>query len=295
MNWEDGKLFLAVAREGKMLTAARKLGLNQATLSRRLSAFEAELQATLLVRGPSGCVLTDDGEALVIKLERAESAMLEGQALFNSTDTRPSGVVRIGAPDGFGVSYLTPRLSPLLDRYPDLRIELVAIPRSFSLSQREADLAIMVGRPEKGRLIARKLTSYSLGLYASKRYLEHHGVPPSEPPFTGHRVIGYVEDLLFSPSLDYASDYFGGTRAQLGISSAIAQMEAVKAGAGIGVLHDYLAVHEPELVRLASPVETRREYWLAYHESQKELRRLKVVSDYITGLVTSDKGWIVDA
>lgn len=294
MNWDDGKLFLAVAREGTMLGAARKLGLNQATLSRRIASFERELQATLLVRGPQGCVLTEDGESLLARLETAESALLEGQALFGRSSSKPSGVVRIGAPDGFGVSYLAPRLGPLLDHYPDLRVELVPVPRSFSLSQREADVAIMVGRPEKGRLIARKLVEYSLGLYAAKDYLTRAGVGSELSDLSAHRVIGYVEDLLFSPSLDYASDYFAGAPVQLGIATAVAQMEAVKAGVGIGVLHDYLAASDDGLVRLSSPVTTRREYWLAYHESQKDLRRLKVVTDYITKLVHEDDGWIVE-
>ncbi|WP_417249764.1 LysR family transcriptional regulator [Celeribacter sp.] len=292
MNWDDGRIFLAVVRAGTLLGAARAVGLNQATLSRRLSALEADLQTTLVVRGPSGCRVTEDGEALAARLERAESAVLEGQALFAADRTKPSGVVRIGAPDGFGVSYLSPRLAPLLDRYPDLRIELVPIPRSFSLSQREADLAIMVGRPQKGRLVARKLTEYSLGLYASRSYIARHGVPDAARDFEGHRVIGYVEDLLFSPSLDYAAEYFGGIAPQLGIASAVAQMQAVKAGAGIGVLHDYLALSEPDLVRLETPLSTRREYWLAYHETQRELRRLKAVVAYITELVSANRDWV---
>ncbi|WP_259783062.1 LysR family transcriptional regulator [Aestuariispira ectoiniformans] len=292
MDWDDGRIFLVVAREGQMLSAARKLGVNQTTLSRKISNLEADLQATLLVRGPGGCVLTEAGHALMAKLERAETAMLEGEALFQGGVEKLSGTVRVGAPDGFGVSFLAPRLTGLLDKYPDLKVELVPVPRSFSLSQREADIAIMVGRPKTGRLVIKKLTDYTLGLYASRSYLEEHGLPACIDDLKQHRLVGYVEDLIYSTLLNYASEVFQGAVQQLGISSAVGQLEAVRAGAGIGVLHDYLAKGDAGLVRLLEESTMQRSYWIAYHESQREIRRVQAVADHIGQVVRQHHNWV---
>ena len=244
-NWDDGRMFLAVARAGQMLAAARALGVNQATLSRRVAALEAALGAKLLVRRTHGSELTDAGAALMEALERVESELLAAQARLQGTDAAVAGVVRIGAPDGFGVAFLAPRLARLAERHPDLRVQLVPTPRGFSLSRREADIGVMVGRPDKGRLVVRKLTDYTLGLYASRAYLAAHPAPAEPADLAGHRLVGYVEDLIAVPALNYAAQFLRGWRSHFEISSAIGQLEAVRAGAGIGVLHDYLAGRDP--------------------------------------------------
>src|SRR5690606_33033448 len=132
--------------------------------------------------------------------------MLSAQASLGHIDTAVSGTVRIGAPDGFGVSFLAPRLGKLIARHPELKIQLVPVPRSFSLSQREADVAITIERPEQGRLVSGKLVDYSLGLYCSQAYAEESGVPDNVDALRGHRRIGYVDDLIFSPSLNFTGE-----------------------------------------------------------------------------------------
>lgn len=294
MNWEDARIFLSIAREGQLLAAGRRLGINQATLSRRLTHLETELQTTLVVRGPQGCALTSEGAALVAHLERAETAMVEGEALFTGGAARISGTVRIGAPDGFGVHFLSSRLRLLAARHPDLSIELVPVPRSFSLSQREADVAVLVGRPERGRAVISKLTEYSLGLFAAADYLAEMGRPETPEDLGRHRLVGYVEDLLYARSLDYAADFFGAFRPGIAISSALGQMQAVRSGAGIGVLHDYIAHAEPGLVRLMPDQSVLRSYWLAYHESLREIRRVQAVVNFIKSEVARSTGWIAE-
>ena len=294
MDWDDARIFLTVAREGQLSSAARRLGVNQTTLSRRLTALERDLQATLMLRGPQGCALTEEGQALMARLELAETAMQEAEGLFGAAQARVSGTVRIGAPDGFGVQFLAPRLGDLARRHPELRVELVPVPRAFSLSQREADLAILVGRPETGRAVASRLTEYSLGLYASARYLTAMGTPASPADLGRHRLIGYVEDLLAAPGLDYVAEFFGPHRPTLAISTALGQMEAVRAGAGIGVLHDYIAGRDPALIRVLPGLTVRRAYWLAYHESQRGLTRLQAVAGFIRQAVAREGGWVRD-
>ena len=283
-DWDDARMFLAVARAGQMLGAARALGVNQATLSRRMAALEAAFGAKLLARRTHGSELTDAGQTLLETLERVETEMLGVQARLQGAEAAAAGVVRIGAPDGFGVGFLAPRLARLAHRHPDLVVQLVPTPRGFSLSRREADLAVMVGRPEKGRLVARKLTDYTLGLYAAPAYLAAHPAPREAADLADHRLVGYVEDLIPVPALNYAIDFHRGWRSSVEITSAIGQVEAVRAGAGIGALHDYLA-EGPGLAPVLPELSVVRSYWLAMHENLRDVARVRVAAEFLIDTV----------
>ena len=249
---------------------------------------EQAVGTSLLIRRATGCELTDEGEALAASLERAEAEFLQAQSLFDHAGSDISGTVRIGAPDGFGVSFLAPRLARLAERHPDLTVQLVPVPQAFSLSKREADVAVMVGRPEQGRLIAQKLTDYTLGLYAARAYAERNGLPARTEDLRGHRLVGYVEDLIYSVSLNYATSFWSGWRSQIEISSASGQLEAVRAGAGIGVLHDYLASGRDDLVPVLPELSARRAYWIVHHESLRGLARIKAATAFLSESVKVD-------
>ena len=281
MNWDDVRVFLAVARTGQILAASRRLGLNHATLSRRLTALETALTTRLFIRRTNGCELTAEGEAFLSSAERMETEMMEVQARLGKTDTRVAGTVRIGAPDGFGVFFLAPRLGTLIERHPELKIQLVPVPRSFSLSQREADIAVTLERPEQGRLVSSKLVDYTLGLYASRSYAASHGVPSTVEELKTHRRIGYVEDLIFTPSLNFTGEIMRDWNASFEISSAIGQTEAVLAGAGIGILHTYIARQHESLMRILPELTIGRAYWTTFHESARELVRVRAVVQFL--------------
>ncbi len=289
MNWDDVRIFLAVARSGQILAASKRLGLNHATLSRRLTLLEQALKTQLFIRRTNGCEMTEEGQRFLGAAERMETEMLNAQANLGRVDTAVAGTVRIGAPDGLGVSFLAPRLGRLTARYADLKIQLVPVPRSFSLSQREADIAITIERPEQGRLMFSKLTDYSLGLYASADYLAEYGTPDDVEALKRHRRIGYVEDLIFSPSLNYTGEIMRDWDAAFEISSATGQTEAVRSGAGIGILHNYIAGQYPELLRIMPHISISRSYWTAYHESARQLVRVRTVVDFLQELVAEER------
>ncbi len=274
-------MFLAVARAGQLLGAARTLGVNQATLSRRMAALEAALGAKLLTRRTHGSELTDAGQALLESLERVETEMLAVQARLQGEEASAAGIVRIGAPEGFGVSFLAPRLARLADQHPDLTVQLVPTPRGFSLSRREADLAVMVGRPERGRLVVRKLTDYTLSLYASPAYLDARPAPVDAADLARHRLVGYVEDLIATPALNYSSEFLRDWRSSVELTNATGQVEAIRSGAGIGVLHDYLALNS-RLVRVLPELQIVRSYWLAIHENLRDLTRVRVAAEFLS-------------
>ena len=289
MNWDDVRIFLAVARAGQILGAARRLGINHATVSRRVAALEADLKVRLFRRLTTGSELTPAGERFLEVAERMEAEMIAARADLAADGDEVSGTVRIGAPDGFGVAYLAPRLGALTSQYRDLSVQLVPVPRSFSLSRREADIAITVDRPSEGRLVAGKLVDYTLGLYASKQYAAEHGLPTRAEELTAHGLVGYVADLVIDPALDYAPEFSPDWNARFSVSSALGQVEAVRAGAGIGILHSFIARDHDDLIRVDAIPSIRRAYWLVYHESVRPLRRIQTVSSFISRIVERDR------
>lgn len=289
MNWDDVRIFLAVARAGQILGAARRLGINHATVSRRVAALEADLKVRLFRRLTTGSELTPAGARFLEVAERMEAEMIAARADLAADGDEVSGTVRIGAPDGFGVAYLAPRLGALTSQYRDLSVQLVPVPRSFSLSRREADIAITVDRPSEGRLVAGKLVDYTLGLYASKRYAAEHGLPARAEDLTAHGLVGYVADLVIDPALDYAPEFSPDWNARFSVSSALGQVEAVRAGAGIGILHSFIARDHDDLIRVDAIPSIRRAYWLVYHESVRPLRRIQAVSSFISRIVERDR------
>lgn len=293
MNWDDVRIFLAVARAGQILGAAKRLDLNHATVSRRVAALEEALATKLFRRLTTGSELTPAGERFLVIAERMEADMISARSEVAGEGDTVSGTVRIGAPDGFGVAFLAPRLGALTETHPELRIQLVPVPRSFSLSRREADIAITTERPNEGRLVATKLVDYSLGLFASRGYAAGHGLPDNPAALSAHRLVGYVPDLVFSPSLDYANEFSAQWETRFGISSALGQVEAVRSGAGIGILHTFIARRHADLVEVPAAKPIRRAYWLVYHESVRGLSRIQAVASHIARAVEKERGLFV--
>ncbi|MFC5420315.1 LysR family transcriptional regulator [Bosea eneae] len=281
-DWDDLRFFLAVARSGRLTAAARRLGADHATVSRRITSLEESLKAKLFERRPQGYALTGHGEQLLAKAESMETEALAIQSEIGGADMALSGTVRIGAPDGFGASFIAPRLAGFAKAYPGLELQLIAMPRLLSLSKREADVAITLAPPKEGKVVARKLCDYRLGLYASQDYLDAMPKITAAEDLFAHRVVGYIDDLIFTPELDYLDEVAKGLRAQIQSSSVLAQMNAVAAGAGIGVIHHFMAVDEPRLVPvLPESVSITRSFWLLVHADLKDVARVRAVVDFI--------------
>ncbi|MFG1346873.1 LysR family transcriptional regulator [Xanthobacter autotrophicus DSM 431] len=281
MNWDHARIFLAVARAGQMLAAARNLGLDHATVTRRLTALEEDLGAKVFARRPSGCTLTAVGELFLPIAERMESEMLRAQTLLKDADLRLEGTVRIGAPDAFGTYFLAPRLPYLAERHPGLVFQLVPLPRTFSLSKREADLAVILDRPQEGRLFSRKLTDYALGVYASRDYLARTGPVETTADLADRTLVTYVQDLAYSAGLDYMEALAEHAGRRFECASAVGQLEAVRAGGGVGILHEYAAAQQPELVRILPDIRFQRTYWLVVHADMRDLRRIAETERFI--------------
>lgn len=290
MDWDHARIFLAVARSGQFLAAARQLRLDHATVARRINGLEEALGVKLLERRTNGCVLTPPGERFLAAAERIEADMLRVQAELSETEVEAAGIVRIGAPDGFGTFFLSSRLGRLMEKHPRLTLQLVPLPRTFSLSKREADLAIVVDRPEEGRLSVRKLTDYTLGFYAAADYLAAKGEPRTLDDLAGHRLVTYVQDLQFAGALNYFPQGFSPQFRRFECAGILGQTEAVRAGAGVGILHDYHAAHDPALRRILPGQNFERSYWLVAHDDMRTLTRVRLVADFIAAEVQAARG-----
>ena len=286
MDWDNIRAFLAVARQGQFLGASRALRVNQATVARRITALEGALQATLFERSTTGVNLTEAGRRLLSHAERMESEMLQAEADLRQQDIHLSGPVRIGAPDGFTTYFLVPALNALLERHPGIDIQLVPMPLTVSLARREVDIAITLEEPEAGRVVARKLTDYSLGIFGSRAYLERMGRPETVEDLARHRLIGYVETYAFSSALNYVEDLLGGHRTAFECASAVGQVEAVRHGLGLGVLHHFIAAAMPDVEPVLPERRAQRSYWLVIHEDVRALGRIRAVVDHIVAEAT---------
>jgi DNA-binding transcriptional LysR family regulator len=289
MDWDNIRIFLSVARAGQFSAAASQLRLDNGTVGRRINALEKSLGVRLFDRQTTGSVLTAAGDRLYKTAEEVEAQLLRAQGDLSQSDVELSGTVRLAAPDGFTTLFLCPRLGHLKAKYPALTLQLVPMSRTFSLSKREADLAITIERPEEGRLSVRKLIDYSLHFYAAKTYLAEHGSPQRPEDLQRHCLVTYVQDLIFADQLNFMPELYGPTYSRLECSTAVGQLEAVRGGAGIGILHDYAAQRDEQLQIVLPGTVFERSYWIVTHLDMRELSRVRATSEFILAEVGAQK------
>src|SRR5579863_4001910 len=289
MDWDNVRVFLAVARGGQFVAAAKRLRLDHATVSRRIAALECALGAKLFDRRTTGAKLTGAGERFIGAAEQMESAFLHAQGEISGVDLELAGDVRIGAPDGFSTYYLTSALRDFAERHPGVRLQLMPLPQLTPLARREVDVVVGLDKPEAGRFVARKLTDYTLGIYASAAYLKQNGAPADVEDLKRRRLIGYVEEHAFSTALDYVRELYDGAPTMFECASAVTQLEALRAGFGLGVVHDFIARRFRDLVRVLPERRATRAYWLVTHEDTRGLGRVRALSEFLAESVGRDR------
>jgi len=287
-NWDDLRYFLAASRTRSFVAAAQHLRVTHSTVARRISALEAALQTVLFSRSEQGCRLTPAGEKLLPYAEQLESTFINLEASVSGRDSRLAGAIRIGAPDGFGNFYLAAQLSTFQARHPALDIELIPVPMYFSLTKREVDLQITVTKPTAGNIVSRKLIDYRLGLFANADYLA--GSPPvhSSADLREHRLVGYIDDLLYDQSLHFMDDFLPGVETRYRCATVIAQLYAVAAGAGIGVIPYFIAGTVPGLVPVLPEQSSTRSFWLQVTSDSRQLARVRATIDFIVAQVEAN-------
>ncbi|APZ54407.1 LysR family transcriptional regulator [Salipiger abyssi] len=274
-NWDDLRIFLAVARGDSLSGAGRALRMDPATVGRRVARLEESLGQPLFAKSPQGYALTEAGARLLSHAETAERALGQGtQAVRGAAGEGMSGQIRIGAPDGCANFLLPQVVAEIAAENPELEVQIVALPRIVNLSRREADLAIGVSAPTAGRLVVQKLTDYRLHLAASEAYLAQHPPIRTLEDLRDHRIVGYIPDMIFDKELDYLAD-IGLERVGLASNSVSVQFHWLRQSAGLGIVHDFALPAAPGLRKvLADRVELTRSFYLIRHADDRRLGRL---------------------
>jgi DNA-binding transcriptional LysR family regulator len=283
MNWDDLRYFLEVARTQKASAAAKRLGVDHTTVARRVRELEAALGTVLFDKSRAGgFTLTADGHRLVAYADSVETVVHSASEQFSGGGHFLSGHVRIGSTEGFGCFFLSPQLARFTVKHPEISIDLLPVPHFVSLSKREADIAVMLERPERGQYVVTKLCDYRLRLYGTRDYLERHPTVRQTSDLKNHAFIGYVADLAFSHELLYLERTVPNVTTKLCSTSIIAQYHAALEGNALAILPCFMAEPNPTLVSvLPDEIAVTRHFWLCCREDLRKLRRIRSLWDYL--------------
>ena len=281
-DWDDLRIFLAVARSESLSAAGKLLKRDPATVGRRISRLEEATVTRLFAKSPQGYALTDAGARLLAHAEQVEQAVTLGFDDIAGQGERLSGQIRIGATDGCA-SYILPKVCAEISRdNPDLELQVVALPRVINLSKREADLAITVSPPQAGRVKIKKVTDYGLRLAASAEYLSRHSPITSPRDLRLHPFIGYIQDMIFYSELDFLKE-LGIERVSLASNLVSVQLGFLREQGGIGIAHDFILPFAPDIQPvLDDSIRFTRSFYLLRHEDDTRVERINRVADALT-------------
>ncbi|OQR45225.1 LysR family transcriptional regulator [Klebsiella aerogenes] len=277
-NWDDTRIFLAVARSGTLSGAAETMDMGIATLSRRLDRLEKSLAVPLFSRHQSGYRLTDDGEALLARAEALEHAGLA----FGETarlQGNVAGLVRLATSDNLAAHFILPSLNGLMEKYPDLRIEVLSGVQSVNLHRRDADLAIRMVKPESGNLTLKRLGKVGFGLYSADTGL----AGSTDAAFNHAQYIGWPESHQHLPAARWITRTLRGRPCRVEANTLLAQLSAVSAGLGLGVLPHFMA-RKNGLQCVNADIGVDQTLWLVMHSDLAHSRRVRVVADHLIAL-----------
>jgi DNA-binding transcriptional LysR family regulator len=279
--WDDVRLFLALGRSRTVGAAARVLGVDGSTVSRRLAVLEAALGATLFDRGRNGILPTESAEELLPVAERIEEAMLSFTNAADALEHEISGLVRITCPSDVAEVVLVPLLPELFEKHPLLSVELDAGEMLRDLSRREADIALRVVKPERGDLIVTRLSSVRWVLASAPALAKNLGTLAAwaDAPW-----IGFGDRLAASPPGLWFEKYASSAEPKLRSDSLQLQLAALKRGAGVALVPEpSVEAYGLTRVKLARRLQKDAGEWpvselyLVTHRALRDVPRVRVV------------------
>lgn len=280
ISWDLYRSFLSVLQEGSLSAAARALGLTQPTIGRQVAALEQQLGVALFTRSQTGLTPTDAAAALRSHIEAMHSIAASLERVAGGLGERVRGAVRIAASEVVGVELLPPVLARLRRNHPELEIELVLSNRLQDLVQREVDIAVRMTTPQQDVLLATRVGSVGLGLYAHASYLERKGSPVNLDELVQHDLIGFDLETPFIRSARQGFPVWCRENFALRCDSDLGQLALLRAGAGIGICQHGIARREPALQAvLPQSVQLALTTWVAMHADLRNSLRCKTVFD----------------
>ncbi len=277
MEWSDLRYVLTAARAGTLAAAARRLGVNQTTVARRIAAAESSLGTRLFERADGVLRPTRAGEAAIARAAQVEREVDALEHGVGGSDTTVAGLVRATSVPILANRLLLPALPRLYAAHPRLRIELIAAPQNLSLTRREADIALRLARPERGAALARRVGRLDYAIYGPRRH--GRGALP---------WITYEDGLSHLPQARWIAAHAGGAEPKLRVNDAESILQAVRAGLGRSLLPCFAADRHPDLKRLSGATPAlSREVWLLVHRDVRAQARIAAVLDWVAETVSA--------
>ncbi|CAO4142181.1 LysR family transcriptional regulator [Methylorubrum thiocyanatum] len=293
-DWNDLTFFLELARHGRLMPAARRLKVDNTTVSRRIAELERGLDTKLFQRCSDGFLLTEAGHKLFVIAEIIEQKMLSvPEALGLSDGAEPAGRVRVASMEGIAAFYLSARFAEFAAAMPGIVVELVTERHLINLTKREADISVSFVPPQGPRLKVRRVGAFRLALFASDRYLALRGRPETRADLQDHDFVDYVDDLVAIEPVHWLLEVLRPSHVVFRSTSMAAQQTAVAAGAGLALLPLFSAKTNPALVPvLPEEIVVRRELYLAVHEDIEHAGRVRAVTRFLTELFTREAAYL---
>lgn len=289
MQWDDMRFFLAVARARTLSAAAKSLLVDATTVGRRIDRLAGQLKTTLFEVGPAGHMLTASGIELQKHAEEVERSIIAAASSITGEQSSFAGTVRLSLSEGFATWVVAKYLNSFKALHPQIKLEIVTTNGFLNPSKREADLAVMLARPIKGPLIAHKLTDYTLGLYASREYLEKFPTPQTIHDLRRHDLIGYISDFIYAEELRYLTEISDDLTPSISSSSINVQRELTRAGLGVSVLPNFIGSIDEQLIPIMPSVQIRRSFWIVVHRDLAKVARVRAVIEWLDQLVRDPK------
>jgi molybdate transport repressor ModE-like protein len=284
-EWSDLRVLLALSRAGSMVAAAKQLGVEHTTISRRIGALEKALGVRLIGRARTGVTLTDAGREAVRAaedMERAHQSLVRRVA--HSTCT-PEGRVRVSMADGL-VPFVVTRLPELAARHPAVEVAVHTTPATVNLEAGEADVALRHVRPTQPSLVARRISEVGWSLYASSDYITRRGAPTDPGALEGHDVIGFDASLERTPGALWMNERDRGGRVIARVNTIGSAVALMAAGQGLGIVPCMCA---DGLSRLTPEVLASNELYVVVHEEQQDVPRVRAVLDHLVATLCEEK------
>jgi DNA-binding transcriptional LysR family regulator len=281
-DWNDLRHYLATARAGTTLGAAKRLGVNQSTVTRRLDALEAACGLVLFDRGRGGAALTEIGRDLLAHAEAVEKAVEAAEHRIAIHQRGMAGVVRLTTSESLANIAVIPALSEFRRLYPDIQIDLVLTDTFLDIEKGEADIALRAAYGlQSSNLVARKVADDYWGVYCSHAYAETHGLPTTPEALAGHAVIGGEGALENLPPIRWLREVAGGATGHLRCSTLNNIVSAASANLGLAALPSGLGDRNHDLVYCQPvTVEGQASFWMMTRQDLRQVPRIRAFIDF---------------
>lgn len=286
-DWDDLRIFHALVSAGSMSGAARRLGIGQPTVSRRLEQLETRIGARLVTRGADGVELTDIGERIWTQVQTMQNTASDIERIAHQADRADAGTVRVAAPEGVAGYWIARHLPSFVEANPLINLEIsTRVEGEMALEQ--ADISLQMTEAKRMSYVATELGTLHYVVFAAREYLNTYGPPKNINDVLNHRIadlVSYREQQSHWPK--QASAIKQMMTPSLTTDSAVTLVEAIRAGSAISFLPTYAAKVAPDLVHLDLDLQVPIALWMVYHPDQRRVTRVRKALDWLREIFDS--------